>query len=208
MQAIEASDGLDNEDEVAGEKDQTATYRAIAAMDCPDTDPETIRRQVCFVVSLALDEIRSIAATADRKCAHHLLLRYLVRHGTTKERSAYLSVRESWLSDQEGHPWPLIEAYRGILLHPTAPEEAVSHMREGYALAEGQGPTVRLIGLTLGVIAMGWGAEEMVTREELEQLRKELPAASDRIDRMVEALSTPRDPAERLLAEILPFNFR
>lgn len=207
-QAINAFDGLTDKQVAADEKGHTATYRAIVAIDHPDNDPATVRRHVGEVVSIALDDIRSIAASTEQKYVHHLLLRYLVRHGTSEERAAYLASRDRWRSDA-GHPWPLIAAYRGMLLYSTDPAEAILQMREGVALCEGQGPTVGLIGLTLGVIAMGWGAEDdVVDEQDLEAMETLLPAVGDRIAELRQALKTPLDPPESLLAQVLPFNFR
>jgi hypothetical protein len=211
-QAIDIFELLSDPTEKSLDIRQTANYRAIAAMNCPETDREITRQHVEFVTPLGLEDIgeMAISASAEEKFAHHLLLRYLVQYGIKEERTAYLSARKSWRSDQEGHPWPLIQCCRALLLHADNAKEALRYLHDAFdmTMAGNQGPTVKMIGLVIGLVAMGWGAEEMVTREELEQLQEELPAASDRIDRMVEALSTPPDPAESLLAEILPFNFR
>ena len=178
-------------------------------MDHPDPDLETIRNRVAAVVSLVLGDIQLISTSSapEQTYSHHLLLRYLVNHGTTEERNAYLSAQDSWLAD-DGHPWPLIEAYRGVLLHPTAPEAAISHMENGHDFAENHGPTVRLIGLTLGIIAMGWGSEDLVNEQDLTDITLQLPAAADATATLQRALNAPLDPPELLLAEVLPFNFR
>ena len=55
---------------------------------------------------------------------------------------------------------------------------------------------------------MGWGAEEMVKEQDLKEIRMQLPAAGDRIAHLQQALKTPLDPPESLLAQVLPFNFR
>ena len=110
----------------------------------------------------------------------------------------------------EGHPWPLIQAYRGILLHPKEPARAVERMVEAsrMALDPKQGPTVRMIGLTLGIIAMGWGAKSMVAEQDIDEIEKLLPAAKERIAFLREALSNLSKCSETLLERVLPFNFR
>ena len=76
------------------------------------------------------------------------------------------------------------------------------------ALDPKQGPTVRMIGLTLGIIAMGWGAKSMVTEQDLDQIENLLPAAKERVALLREALSNLFECSEELLEGVLPFNFR
>lgn len=210
-QAINAFDGMVDPKKARGEISQTATYRAIATMDRPDSDKETIRQHVSAVVSLNCDEVREMAGSAKAKCKypHHLLLRYLVNHGDPEERDAYLGERDLWQASS-GHPWPLIQAYRGILLRSRDSDEAANLMVEAYELAmePGQGPTVHLIGYTIGAIAMAWGSDPLFEKQELLNLIEILPGAEDRINRLHTALEQPVEPPEGLLGEILPFNFR
>ena len=144
-----------------------------------------------------------------QKYTHHLLLRYLHCRGDESECSAYLEAKDSWLTGK-GHPWPLIQAYRAILVRPLDAEESLSRMENGFRLAteDEQGPTVRLIGLTCGIIAQGWGGPSLISETDLNEIESLLPAASDRISLLRNALLIPIDPPEALLAAVLPFNFR
>ncbi len=211
VRAIEAFGGLSDPDVAAREIAQTATYRAIAAMDRGDLTIEEIRARVADVVSLDLDDIRALAADVDpaTKYRHHLLLRYLAQHGSGEERAAYLEQREDWDNDV-GHPWQLIQAYRATLLRQDDPDEAVDHMKAGFDLvfSANQGPTMDLIGWVLGAIAMGWGHEDLFAGRDLDALEEELPAAEESFSLVRRALNSPLDPPESLLRATLPFNFR
>lgn len=211
VQAISAFGGLADQAEAEREISQTAAYRAIAAIDNPALDGEAIRERVAAVVSLDFESIRSIAASnaPEKKYAHHLLLRFLAQHGSTEECHAYLESRDAW-QYEEGHPWPLIQGYRGMLLRTTDSAGASEYMAHGHqlAVAEGQGPTVRFIGSVLGAIAMGWGYQALVSEQDLMTLMEALPAGRERINLIHQSLENPLDPPERLLAEVLPFNFR
>jgi len=209
--AIEAFRGMADRGESSGEVAQTATYRAIAALDNPDCGIETVRKHVSGVVSLNSEAIQGMArsTSAADKYKHHLLLRYLVGHGNPDESDAYLAEREHW-SEGYGHPWPLIQAYRGMLLRPRDSYAATDLLVDGYEIAvtSDQGPTMHLIGFTIATIAIGWGSDSLFDGAELLELVKILPGAEERINCLNAALEKPLDQPEQLLSSILPFNFR
>jgi cold shock CspA family protein len=210
-QAIDAFERLSQEGEAGIEISQTACYRTIAAMDNGGVNIEAVREYFERIAPLGLENIKELAGSdaVEEKYTHHLLLRYLHCRGNEVEHTAYLEAKDSWLTG-EGHPWPLIEAYRAILIRPLNAEESLSRMENGFRLAteDEQGPTVRLIGLTCGIIVQGWGGPSLVSETDLNEIESFLPAASDRISLLRDALFTPFDPAEALLAAVLPFNFR
>lgn len=209
--AIRAFEQLSDTIVSANEISQTATYDAMVAMDDPTVSLEDARERVQRVVSLRVENIRSIAVTTERRYVHHLLTRFLVARGSETECDAYLDARDAW-DFMPGHPWTLVEGYRAILLHQRDPEDAEGGKRmfNGYTIGttEEHGPTVRLIALTLGAIASGWAGETLVDESELERLEQLLPAAKDALSKIRNALAAPCSPAEKLLQDVLPFSFR
>jgi cold shock CspA family protein len=209
--AIEAFESLSDTDLGAMEISQTATYRAIVAMDDPNVPLDRARELVQVVAPLDPDSISTLARSDhdSHKYTHHLLLRHLVARGESEERQIYLDARSEW-SCGEGHPWPLIQTWRAVLLHPSDPGEAVELMRHGFELATAadQGPTVRFIGLTLGAVVSAWSGDPTVTAADLDALEDELPAAHERLSVLRSAIETPLDPPESVIVEVLPFNFR
>ncbi len=210
-QALAAFSRLSDPHQARAEQRQTSTYLAIVAMDTPDLDAAAIRQAVERALGgpiLAAAERLAGAAGDQDKYAQHLLLRYLVRHGTEAERHACLEREPQWAAGG-GHPWPLIQAYRGLLLRDTQPEAALDLVCQGRDLAfeDGQGPTVRLIGTTLAVIGHHWGAPWAGLQVAFGRLGAELPLAADRLAALERALGARQPPLE-LLAAVLPFNFR
>jgi len=208
-QALAAFARLSNPEEGRREARQTQTYRAIALMDDPaGADPE-VRAAVEAVVGplpAAVARLAGSDADAD-KYPHHLLLRWLVQRPDPSLRATYLQQRPHWPVG-EGHPWPLIQLYRGFLLHPDDPAEARNLALEGYALAttENQGPLVRLIGACCRAIAAAWGEPWPAADALLTPVEQALPRAGARVAAVRRFLDQPGEPLE-LLRTVLPFNF-
>lgn len=211
-EALEAFARLSDPEEAQRETSQTGTYLAIAALD-DSTVPrqEKLRGLVAVVGNLA--QAIPFLATSDApkdKYAHHLLLRYLVEHGTFSERQDYLARRKAWGQGDDGHPWPLILFYRACLLHPNDPaaaRELVIDARE-MALEASQGPTVQLIGAAIGVASLAWGGHWPEGEHSLAELETTLPLAREKIELLRQVLRSPGTDPLLLLAEVLPFNFR
>ncbi|RKH29770.1 hypothetical protein D7V77_04890 [Corallococcus sp. CA041A] len=209
--ALEAFARLSDDDVARAEQSQTATYLAIVTMDTPGAPPERTRERVASVVPLTPDSIQRMArgSGAQEKFAHHLMLRFLVLHGSQDERRVYLAEREAWRV-REGHPWPLIELYRALLLHEAgAREEAASHLLTGVelALAGDQGPALAFIGLVMGLVGIQLGLPANWPIPDPTRLRGALPCAPwGPITEALEGRWT-RGPLA-LLEHSLPFNFR
>lgn len=193
------------------DKDQTGTYLAIAAMD----DPECPRTEVVKLVETVLGSlgsaINAIASStkAQHKYKHHLLVRYLVQCGDAKTISDYIRAAKSMRYDY-GHPWPLIQFYRCLMAREHAPQlwEEVAKSVWELAFDSNQGPTVRFIGVCLGVSLGLIDASWPVFGSEMRQLREALPLAERRLDLLKRyAESPPLSPLEAVQA-LLPFNFR
>lgn len=207
--ALDAFARLSDERQRQTDSAQTATYRAIAAIDYSDDDDAA--RQAVQAVIGPFDAAIAQLARSDRdadKYRHHLLLRWLVYRGGEGERAAYLAQRAHWLS-AEGHPWPLIQLYRGLLLAKTDRDAACRLAQEAYviATAEDQGPTVRLIGACCRAVAHSLGAPWPESGAVLKGLDQQLPAAGAHIERLRRYLVAANADTLDMLREVLPFNF-
>ncbi len=210
-EALESFGQLSDPQQAQRESRQTQTYRAIALMDDPTQNPAEVRAAVETVIGPvpeALGKLAGTVASADRY-AHHLALRWLVHRPDDALAAHYLARRDLW--DQgEGHPWPLIQLYRGLLLQPQDPAAARELAMDGFVLATtaDSGPVVRLIGACCRAIAAGWGETWETPESLLSDLTDKLPLAADRIARVGAYLGEDvRNPLS-LLGQVLPFNFR
>lgn len=212
-EALASFEQLSDPEMVRREKRQTQTYRAIALMDDQARDAALVRQAVedalnaTGALSQALEKLAGSVSNHD-KYAHHLALRWLVHRPDAALAKVYLARREDW-ETASGHPWPLIQLYRGMLLYPQDAEAARELALDGagIAFAEDSGPVVHLIGACCRTIAVGWGAPWPEAPARLDQLAVELPLAKPRIERLRAAQQQPMEPLA-LLSEVLPFNFR
>lgn len=191
---------------------QTGTYRAIAAQDAGDGARDIARQALERQIGpLTLDSIARWPVRRDEAYLHHTLVRWLIACGTPEERSAYREAGGIWARDAY-HPWPLIEAYRGLLFFEVGDnEQAAGFLESGISIAlePHQGPTVRFIGTCLARLAHGLGLHEVdaAIDREVTALRTALPAAPwDAWDAPV-PLNGLSD-AWQWLGRALPFNFR
>lgn len=193
------------------DKDQTGTYLAIAAMDDPECPKSEVVRRVETVLGSLSSAINEIASSTkvQHKYKHHLLVRYLVQCGDAKTISEYLRAAKSMRYDY-GHPWPLIQFYRCLMAREHAPQlwEEVAKSVWELAFDSNQGPTVRFIGMCLGVSLGLIDASWPVFGSEMRQLREAFPLAERRLDLLERyAENPPLSPLEAVQA-LLPFNYR
>ena len=189
--------------------EQTKTYLAIASMDLPDATEEDIRAAVADALGCDIMEAASSYGKkplAGSRYLHHLLVRYLAMHGSKEEKKAYCSRQNLWTMPQAGfqagHPWPLIQYYRWLMIDREDSlfrNELINTM--GDTLGSNEGLTVELIFYAI-LFSMGISAKEFTSR--LLRIQAVLPAASPLVDQMLAAGSD--DPL--LAARILPFNYR
>ncbi len=187
---------------------QTACYDAIVAMDDPSLPAEEVRALVTGLTGYLPEFVASRAASSKDKYVHHILLRWLVTRGDEATARAYVGAREQWQAS-EGHPWPLILLYRGILLRGISPREALQLAMDAAANAfhAEQGPTVTLIGACCRKIAEAWGEPWPEAAACLDSLKRALPMAAHHIEALAEPMEPHSDPI-LLLQRVLPFNFR
>jgi hypothetical protein len=209
-EAIEGFGRLSDPQQRRKDVEQTGCYLAIAMMDDPAVSDTRVREAVERVTGSLASAAWALGGASDGalRYAHHLFVRWLVRRGDPALADAYCGMRPEWKTG-EGHPWPLIQLYRAVLIRQTDPGAAAGLVLDAARLANEarQGPVVRLIGACCRAVGRMWGVEWPTAEVELAALRKALPRAEDRIACLEQGWS--RDPRALipLLERVLPFNF-
>jgi hypothetical protein len=191
------------------ELDQTLCYAAIAAIDDSSCDDAATAAALERWLGPLESATLVLAGSGDGdRYRQHALLRWLVRGSRPDFTALYLAQRGTWQVG-DGHPWPLICLYRGMLLREHEPKAALDLALEAHAIASSpdQGPTVQLIGAVCRAVAVAWGEPWTKGEVEVARLRGALPAAAARLDVLAGFLAAPAEPMA-LLAGALPFNFR
>ena len=203
QRALEMIERLSDPSQRERERAQTAAYLAIASMDSPDVPGLEVMKRVKAVGG-------SLDPAAQRTVwGRYLVLRWLVHRPQASALYQHdLDARHDWEHGAH-HPWPLIEAYRALLLRDTAPDEALALLQRGrdLALREAAGPVLWLQGVTLSVVARGWGERWDELGEQLAEVEYQLPGAREQVEHLRRCLEEAREPAE-VLRGALPFNFR
>ena len=202
-QAISSFNRLSEPVERRREISQTMAYRIIALMDAAklaEADLETY-----FGKSFALASAGLAVSGDDRdKYAHHILVRYLAMLGDSSQKVHYLSRQQEWKTGF-GHPWPLIQFYRAVLVTDQA--VAVELLKSGVELSDDNGPVVKLIG-TVILLALHYYqpqyADEITGR--IVEAARDIPDYKG-LDTLKAQLINPVPPLE-LIKKSLPFNFR
>jgi hypothetical protein len=136
-----------------------------------------------------------------------LLVRFLAVRPDPVLLDTYLSVRSDW-SYGEGHPWPLIDAYRAHWLMNVDRERSAELARRAVegAFAPGSGATMVMIGLAIARGLRAVGDPPTLPGDQLAGLRNAFPGAAA----MLGALDAvaPSEPLPAVLSAVLPFNFR
>ena len=193
------------------EQRQTRVYRVINQLDAGLVSNDALQQLIAPPGQpLKAQRIQEIARSGAQPgnhpsdFDHYLLLRALVLTDQLAQfREPYLQVESEW-GHGRGHPWPLIQYYRGWLLQQagqTALSQSYWDDAIQQAVAEQHGPLLRWMGL---VMLAGIGRPNLPDESPLiVTLRQMLPALPwDRLQ--------PRNPEEALgpfLNALLPFNF-
>jgi hypothetical protein len=209
-QALAAFDRLSDPDQRKSDQQQTRCYLVIALMDEATIPASLVKTELEHLVGDIEKSAEKLAKSdkAEDRYLHHVLLRWLTNRGDEQAASIYLNQKDKW-SAGAGHPWPLIEIYRALLLHESDPQEAsdLALRASNLAFESKQGPVVNLIGACCRTIASNWGRDWPEGRSILANLEKQLPSAVDRIQVLKMALDKTSDPL-KILSGVLPFNFR
>jgi hypothetical protein len=206
--ALEAFAGLSDAVVAEAERGHTLIYMATSAMDAPATLGLDPRSEVARCVELSPAGIRTLAGSTApaTKYAHHLLARFVWQHGTLAERALYLEGAGAGRFEMgEGHPWPLIGAYRGALLAESGRmDEARGQLRAAEAESRDGGPTMQYIAVAIALFgARLLGEKRPAIDGFIAHLRRALPDAPWSVIDAAGELD-----ARTFWMRALPFNFR
>ncbi len=161
---------------------------------------------------------RSVAHSGhDGRYAHHIWLRILTTFPSqyAEARKAYLELQHQWQYD-EHHPWPLINAYRGWLLHDSGLSKAAAqHFTQAIELcqADGEAPVLLWMAEVLRLLAQALHIKVTAAPPpcDLEHLAKLLPDAPHealaRFAQQAQSATCSRLQIHAALRQCLPFNF-
>ncbi len=212
--ALDAFSGLSDAKDAARQSRQTALYRLTVLCDLPACSPADYRSEL----ERCLGSAKALASLAGAGDLHRYELALLWRSLVSRPealadyRQLALKAKAQW-QDGIAHPWPLINAYRGWLLHQAGEGSAAGYFKDAIAdcFSEDSGPTVRWIGLVLQTLARAINLKDVPgpDTEVWQALRESLPLAPHGVleqfqhqleqGRAVEGLA--------LLCQTLPFNF-
>ncbi|MDO4587852.1 MAG: hypothetical protein Q4C95_11230 [Planctomycetia bacterium] len=209
--AIKTFEKLSDPNESKLDISQTRAYLVNVLMDSGEKNVSELMNEFSLYFGGTLEEAAEKLSSSNdsgEKYAHHLLLRYLVSNRTEvsqKARAIYLDHRSNWKSG-EGHPWEMIEFYRGLLL--TDPLEQANLFRKAHEIVKNEGATLQVIdAVLLGSLLTLDSEVEDEYRQKVEQLKTSMPRLEERLTVLIDQPSKKRSPLE-LAAAVLPFNFR
>jgi hypothetical protein len=145
------------------------------------------------------------------KYMHHILLRYLtslpIEHQYCQQ---YLSLANNWSHQKDGHPWELIEFYRGLLQHANGNIELAKQSFEvAHEIAIEGGPTLKIID---AVILGTYVAIENISFDEyvklVEEVIEAIPAIGEARKQVLRSQPEQKIKTIEFAKAILPFNFR
>ena len=185
----------------------TQAYLVTSLMDFAPEDPKTVKMLEHYI-GISLEKASPELAISNNdtcKYQHHILLRFLTQGNHEEALMSYLAKEDKWQWGV-GHPWELIEFYRGLLLQDK--QKSLVHLKKAYELAKDGGPTLKVIAaVILGSILL----EEPMVIQEYQSLVQEviaaIPALGARGLILTEQPKKRRSPLE-LAQAVLPFNFR
>lgn len=213
-QAIDLLAKLSDPQRAKREISQTEAYRRIALMDSMTT------LSADFLELLAEDTdtnaySRAIAVSSQNmRYEHHLWLRTLISFPdeTANAGKTYIMQSHLWTSGMD-HPWGLIAAYRGWLLHNAErAAEAIKQFNHAIELCDqpSNGPVLWWMAEVLRTLASAIGitTQQLPSQEERDRLHIILPAAPhEHLQAFAQAGPCSSTNALTWLKRCLPFNF-
>lgn len=209
---IKAIDGFSRlSEDRDGDIDQTTAYLVTSMMDSAKTPDDMLLSGMEKYLGGSLADVIPVLAASDDsavKYHHHILLRYLASGRAPKSAvESYLACRDDWAHSVNGHPWELIEFYRGLLVASPAGKRDL--FARAFDIAKSGGPTLWVIAAVIlnGLIPFD-PSKKGLYPVILADIKKALPAlGSERIAVLESAVSAPQPPLE-FACKVLPFNFR
>ena len=210
--AIDKYKKLTNADEMAGNINQTSSYKVIAMMDSNPV-PENMTTEMETYLGRTLEEAADQFAVSNDsgvKYMHHVFLRYLVHVNSPELKpiiDKYLSHKTAWKTEY-GHPWEMIAFYRALLQTDTAARKTYLDLAYKQVAQTSDG-TLRVIAC---VILGGLYYHDSSRKEELAELTQKvidtMPYLGEaRVKALKNQLESPVEPLA-LAKAVLPFNFR
>lgn len=218
IKALTVFDGLSNPKDREINKSITSGYLTTAMMDhCPEEEALAQLKAYLTGMENAPDEVveqrvRTLATSCEAKYQHHILLRYAVEAGREDIiRKTYRAVWKSWCDPADGHPWELIEFYRGVLV--SSWQEREQHYQKALDLARQEGgETVMVIAAVIAGAALTEDRQgKWIKRfNDLLEKLKGISGLSGEEGRYQVLLDQPKAllPPLELARKVLPFNFR
>ena len=201
---------LSDSEDAKREISQTSAYLLTSLMDLDKPDPQLMKNTLesYFGDDLAATA-RELAVSNEPKDKYrlHILLRYILSgKAPTEIKAAVLERKTQWKTDK-GHPWEMIEFYRGLLLDD--PAERMAHLKNACDLCKGNDATLHVIeAVILGTILLEDATVLPRYQALVEQCVRELPELGEaRIDAL-RGQPRKRLPALEFAKIVLPFNFR
>ncbi|NLY12446.1 MAG: hypothetical protein GXZ10_02380 [Gammaproteobacteria bacterium] len=205
---------LSDKQQAQREQMQTQAYRLICLMDQGEVAPAQIMLELSGTQNL-LKYSRTLASSGQNlRYTQHLWLRALLvfPKQTQEARDAYLEQAHQWQYGED-HPWGLIAAYRGWLLHLTGQSlDASQHFSNAIALCDDAetGPVLWWMAEVLRTLAQTLGVTpvEQPSRQMREYLQVVLVAAPHQaLENFAQADQCSHEQIMQHLQLCLPFNF-
>lgn len=209
--AINQFKALSDQKMASKDIEQTKTYRTIALMDQLNLINANNWQSLLLTNS---KEVRRLATSGNlERYQHHVFLRGLLHVPETFSNTIedYLSSEEGWQIG-DGHPWPLINAYRGWLFVLQGKSQKA---KEYFEIAteqcvESDGITIHWIGAVIATLSDKLrGTQNLSKTFNLNIFKQELKKAPVESLREWQANALNETHGQRLarLQTLLPFNF-
>lgn len=213
VEALERFAAADVQEDIREqERDQTAVYRAINALD------GTLAGAVASVEAVLgapVEAARRLAGSLSKPYHHHLLLRagYHMPEVFAEAMAVVRSLAEQWRTADQ-HPWELICCYRGLLMRDGTEEGQARAMRwfqRGVDMIERGGHTINMIRGMIMAVAACCGCAPVEWREDgkrkLEHVVAGMPSAAPFAKRLAEIFDQPSPERIDEALTVLPFNY-
>lgn len=206
--ALQLFELLSDTNQAQRESQQTKIYKAVTMMDAKH--PQAVSYTQELLLGNPLNQGKRYVATLAKsinnlqRFEHYLLLRLLTHYPQlSKERDTYLAEQEHW-EQGEGHPWMLINAYRGWLLAESGNrEDAMNWFKQAIddCTAPENSAILQWMGLVLHALSTTCGIELPTPNIEMTNT---FP-----ISGLSQLAHSQQNNQERLnaLNTLLPFNF-